>query len=129
MLSSIAPQVLMVCSRPSPSELFFLYVVLLLMDSTFFALLLWKVWQLSSDGVAPIIRVMLKQYVHFVPFVCANLLIISQRHSILLRCLLCVHSIHDTLVNNIGYSGFVLPGARDDRTSGSLFHTSSQPNF
>lgn len=54
------PPALTVCKRSSPSELFFLYAIVLLVETMTFGLLLWKVWQLSSVGVAPILKTMLK---------------------------------------------------------------------
>ncbi|CAG7846612.1 SubName: Full=Uncharacterized protein {ECO:0000313/EMBL:CCA69859.1} [Serendipita indica DSM 11827] len=55
-----APQSLTICKRSSPSELFFLYAIILVVETMIFTLLLWKVWQLSAVGVAPILRTMLK---------------------------------------------------------------------
>jgi len=55
-----APQALTVCKRSSPSELFFLYAIVLLAETTIFGLLLWKVWQLSAVGVTPFLKTMLK---------------------------------------------------------------------
>lgn len=54
------PISLTICKRSSPSELFFLYAIVLLVETMTFSLLLWKVWQLSAVGVAPILRTMLK---------------------------------------------------------------------
>jgi hypothetical protein len=56
-----APESLTICKRSSPSELFFLYAIVLFVETLTFGLLLRKVWQLSETGVAPIVRTMLRQ--------------------------------------------------------------------
>ncbi|PVG00196.1 hypothetical protein CPB86DRAFT_230554 [Serendipita vermifera] len=60
-----APQSLTICKRSSPSELFFLYAIVLVVETTTFSLLLWKVWKLSEVGVAPILGTMLKHGTHY----------------------------------------------------------------
>lgn len=55
-----APFALTICKRSSPSELFFLYSIVLLVETMTFGLLLWKVWQLSAVGIAPILKTMLR---------------------------------------------------------------------
>ncbi|KAG8827484.1 hypothetical protein FRB91_006509 [Serendipita sp. 411] len=70
-----APQILTICKRSSPSELFFLYAIILVVETMTFGLLLLKVWQLSAVGVAPILKTMLKHGTQYYLVVFAALLL------------------------------------------------------